>query len=420
MGLELYRYYDGLGAASPLLALSIMFLAGFLMSRITKALSLPNVTGYILAGVLIGPSLLGLISPEMIDGMSFLSDLALAFIAFGVGKFFRKDSLKEGGKGVILVTLLESLLAGALVFLAVFLIFPDLGWQFALLLGAVATATAPASTLMTIAQYKAKGRFVNLLLQVVALDDVVCLLAFTFASALVEAQGQGALSAEQILYPLLYNLLILIAGFLSGFLLHMLVKGRSPNSRLVIAVALIAFLAGTAILLDVSPLLAAMAFGASYRNVSHDEKLFKYIDHFDPPVMLLFFVLSGMSMDFSAFLTVGAVGVTYFIVRLVGKYAGAWAGAALSREEKPVRNYLGLALAPQAGVAIGLAFLGERLLPAEQGTLFLSIILCSSILYELSGPALAKLALVKSGAIPQEMLEERRKPLFHRLRRSER
>ena len=136
--------------------------------------------------------------------------------------------------------------------------------------------------------------------------------------------------------------------------------------------------------------------------------------------MLLFFVLSGMSMDFSAFLTVGAVGVTYFIVRLVGKYAGAWAGAALSREEKPVRNYLGLALAPQAGVAIGLAFLGERLLPAEQGTLFLSIILCSSILYELSGPALAKLALVKSGAIPQEMLGERRKPFFHRLRRSER
>ena len=399
MNLALYRFYEEYSGANILIALAIMFVAGFLLSRITKLCRLPNVTGYILAGILIGPFLLDLIPHTIIDNMSFLSDLALGFIAFSVGKFFKKDVLKRSGKKVLIITLMESLLAGALVTIFVGLIFPDLGWNFALLLGAIATATAPASTLMTIKQYDAKGELVDVLLQVVALDDVVCLLCFTLISAIVEGTSQNGVQVETILLPIAYNLLLIFLGFIFGFLLSLFIRHRSSNSKLIFAVALIALLAGIGILLDVSPLLACMVFGAIYCNVSHDEKLFKYVDHFTPPLMLLFFVLSGMNMDFSSFMTIGIVGVLYFVIRLLGKYFGAYLGVLMAKGEKSTRNYLGLALAPQAGVAIGLAFLGERILPASMGGTFLSIILTSSVLYEMAGPALAKLALFKSGAI---------------------
>lgn len=404
MNLKLYGFYDGMGAATTLIALAIMFLAGFLLSRVSKLFHLPNVTGYILSGILIGPFLLGLVPPDVISGMSFLSDLALGFIAFGVGKFFKKDVLKKSGPRVIVITILEALVAGILVTLAVGALFPDLGWGFALLLGAIATATAPASTLMTINQYDAKGEFVDVLLQVVALDDVVCLLCFSVASAVVEGTSGGNLDALSIFMPILYNLLFLVIGFVSGLFLSLLVKGRSPNSRLIIAVALIALISGGAIILDVSPLLSCMVFGATYVNFTKDEKLFKYVDHFDPPIMLLFFVMSGVNMDFSSFMTIGIIGVVYFLVRMGGKYLGAFAGCALMKTSKKTRNYLGLALAPQAGVAIGLAFLGQRMLPASMGDTFLSIILCSSVLYEMAGPALAKLSLVRSGSIAKEAL----------------
>ena len=246
MNLQLYKFYDGMGPASVLIALSIMFLAGFLLSRVSKLFKLPNVTGYILSGILIGPFVLDLVSPEIIDGMSFLSDLALGFIAFGVGKFFKKDVLKRSGPRVIVITLLEAMVAGVLVAVFVGISFPSLGWGFALLLGAIATATAPASTLMTINQYDAKGEFVDVLLQVVALDDVVCLLCFSAASAVVEGTSSGNLDALSIFMPILYNLLFLVIGFVSGLFLSFLVKGRSPNSRLIIAVAIIALISGGA------------------------------------------------------------------------------------------------------------------------------------------------------------------------------
>lgn len=409
MNLKLYSFYQGLGGASVLIALAIMFLAGFLLSRISKLFKLPNVTGYIISGILIGPFVLDLIPPEIIDGMSFLSDLALGFIAFGVGKFFKKDVIKKSGPRVIVITILEAVMAGILVTVAVGAFFPDLGWGFALLLGAIATATAPASTLMTINQYEAKGEFVDVLLQVVALDDVVCLLCFSIVSAVVEGTMGGSFDAMSILMPIVYNVLFLVVGFLAGLFLSFLVKGRSPNSRLIIAVAFIAAISGCAILLDISPLLSCMVFGATYVNVTKDEKLFKYVDHFTPPVMLLFFVLSGLSMDFSSFLTIGLVGVVYFLVRLVGKYLGAYVGCRIMKTGKKTRDYLGMALAPQAGVAIGLAFLGQRMLPSSVGDTFLSIILCSSVLYEMAGPALAKFSLVKSGSIDREKLITNRK-----------
>lgn len=399
MHLEIYKLYTGLGMATILISLAIMLLAGFVVSLLTKLLKLPNVTGYILAGVLIGPYVLNMIPSSIIDNMSFISDLALGFIAFGVGKFFKKNVIKSAGLKIIVITVFESLLAGILVTIFIGICFPNLGWSFALLLGAIATATAPASTLMTINQYKAKGEFVNTLLQVVALDDIVCLLVFSVVSAIVSTTSNDGLDVMSIVLPILYNIAFIVIGFISGFVLGFLVEKRSSNSQLIIAVAMICGISGACIILNISPLLSCMIFGASYINFKEDEKLFKYIDHFTPPIMLLFFVVSGMNMDLSAFATIGLVGVVYFIVRIVGKYAGAYLSCAITKKPSPVKNYLGFALIPQAGVAIGLAFLAQRILPDNIGSTFLSIILSSSVLYEMCGPVFAKFALFKSGAI---------------------
>ena len=396
--MNLCRFYTDKGASTILISLAIIFLTGFLLSKITKLLKLPNVTAYILAGVIIGPYVLDLIPHYVIDNMDFLSDLALGFIAFGVGKFFKKEVIKETGTKVILITISEAVLAGVLVMGVTYLFFSDLGFNFALLLGAIATATAPASTMMTIKEYKAKGEFVNTLLQVVALDDVVCLLLFSVATAVASSTNNG-FNIASVLLPILYNFIFLIIGFLIGLILPMLMKKRSKNSKMIIVIASICIISGTASLLDISPLLSCMLLGATYLNKTKDEEIFNSISQFEPPIMLAFFVMSGMNMNIAAFKVVGVVGIVYFIVRLIGKYLGTYISAKATNSSKEIKNYLGFALAPQAGVAIGLAFLANRILPSDVGETFLTVILCSSVLYELIGPILAKFALFKSKSI---------------------
>jgi len=200
-----------------LIALSIILLAGFLFTRITKLLHLPNVTGYIISGVVIGPCVLKLVPVNVISHMGFVSDLALSFIAFGIGKFFKKEVLKKTGKNIVIITILEALLAMALVTFASHFIF-NLSWKFSLILGAIASATAPASTMMTIKQYQAKGEFVDTLLQVVALDDVVCLLAFGIATAIANTSGKG-FSILDVLKPIGLNILAIVLGIAFAFLL---------------------------------------------------------------------------------------------------------------------------------------------------------------------------------------------------------
>ena len=391
-----------------LLSVAIILLSGFLMTRLTKRLHLPNVSGYILAGILIGPGVLGLVPQETVAGMDFVSDIALAFIAFGVGKFFKKEVLREAGGKVILITLLESLLAGVLVSLVMYFGF-HLDLPFSLLLGAIATATAPASTMMTIDQYHARGPFVNLLLQVVAFDDVVCLLVFSVASTLVSAQG--ALQVETVLLPLLYNGGMMLLGAVFALILSRLLShGRSTDNRLILAIAMLLGLSGICTALEVSPLLSCMVFGAVYINLTHDKVIYRQINAFKPPILSLFFVVSGMNLDVKALSAFGSIGVVYFLVRIVGKYAGAFLGCAAAGLDRESRDWLGLALVPQAGVAIGLAHLGRRILPGEYGSLLMTIILASSVLYELIGPGCAKLALFRSGAIQKRQKPEE-KPL---------
>ncbi len=388
--------------AQVLLSLSLILFAGFLVTRITKRLHLPNVTGYIVAGILIGPSVLGLVPRELVGNMGFFSDIVLGFIAFGVGEYFRGEALKETGASVLLITLGEALLSGIVITVCMYYIF-RLDFQFSLLLGVIAAATAPAGTMMTIRQYHAKGVFVNNLLQVIAFDNVVSLLAFSVVTGVISAGSTGAVETKDILMPLFYNAAAILVGALFGFLLSkLLTRGRSRDNRLILTVAMLLTLCGICAAMDISPLLACMIFSAVYINLTSDNKLYSQLNAFSPPILSIFFVVSGMNLNLSTLKDVGIIGVTYFAVRIATKYCGAYGTSALVRAEKTVRRYLGLALIPQAGVAIGLAFLGERLLPPDKGELLLTIILSSSVLYELVGPACAKAALFLSGSIPKE------------------
>ena len=389
-----------------LLILSVILFAGFIMTRLTNTLNLPKVSGYIMAGILIGPCGLNLIPVEIIGHMGFVSDLALAFIAFGVGKFFKKEVLLKTGSRIIIITLFEALLAGVLVTLFCVGVF-KMEWNFALILGAIATATAPASTMMTINQYKAKGEFVNTLLQIVALDDVVCLLAFSIVAGIAGRTGNEELTMSTVLMPVVYNILALGLGFFCGyFLSRLLIPARSKDNRLILAIAMLLGISGICASLDISPLLSCMIFGASYINLTSDKKLYRQINNFMPPVMSIFFIMSGMNLDLSALTTVGTVGLAYFIVRIIGKYLGTYISCLITGTSREIRNYMGLALIPQAGVAIGLAFLGQRLLPEEMGKLLLTIILSSSVLYEMVGPVCAKMSLFLSGSITTDKMKE--------------
>ena len=329
-----------------IVSVALMLFSGFAMTRITKQLRLPNVTAYIVAGILIGPYCLNLVPGRVVNGMSFIADIALAFIAFSTGEFFKFSTLKKSGVKVMIITVMEACLASVLVFIVVYFVL-GLELNFSIVLAALASATAPASTVMTIRQTHAKGEFVETLL------------------------------------------------------LHK----RSTDNRLIVSVAVLFTFCGICAMLDVSPLLGCMSMSMIYINLTDDERLFKQLNYFSPPILLLFFVRSGVNFDLGALVnsseSIGSVsllqiGVVYFVVRILGKYAGAFLGCAMVGKEKRIRNYLGLALVPQAGVAIGLAAMGARTLGGETGDVLETIILASSVLYELIGPACAKLSLYLS------------------------
>ena len=399
--------------AQVIISLAVMLLSGFLLTRLTKLLKLPNVTAYILAGILIGPYCLNVIPQKVTDGMSFLADIALAFIAFSTGEFFRLSTLRKNGGKNIVITLFESLVASLVVFVVLYFLM-RLSFEFSLVLAALAAATAPASTLMTIRQTGAKGDFVDTLLQVVALDDVVGLVAFSVAISIAMALTSGSVTASGVVLPIVYNIGCLVLGGALGWVLKLLIckPTRTGDNRLIIALAVMLGFCGVCAFVDVSPLLGCMAMGTVYMNVSNDDRLFKQLNYFSPPVLLLFFVRSGINFDLGALVNVAdsvagipllVVGIVYFFVRIVGKYCGGFVGCAVTKKDKRVRNFLGLALIPQAGVAIGLATLASLTLGGTVGSSLETIILASSVLYELIGPACAKLALFLSGSYSDKL-----------------
>lgn len=385
-------------------SVALMLISGFAITRITKRLRLPNVTAYIVAGILIGPYCFNLIPARIVGGMGFIADIALAFIAFSTGEFFKFSTLKKSGPKVLIITVIEACLASILVFIVVYFIL-GLDLNFSIVLAALASATAPASTVMTIRQTHAKGDFVETLLQVVALDDVVGLLAYSIAISVALASMTGTFQASHIVKPIVLNI---------GVFLKLLLHKRSTDNRLIVSVALLFAFCGICAVFDVSPLLGCMSMSMVYINLTDDERLFKQLNYFNPPILLLFFVRSGVNFNLSALVnsseSIGSVsllhiGAIYFLVRIVGKYAGAFIGCAIAGKGKLVRNYLGLALIPQAGVAIGLAAMGARTLGGETGNILETVILASSVLYELIGPACAKLSLYLSKSYSNKLEE---------------
>ena len=401
--------------AKVIIAVSIMLACGFLMTRITKLLKLPNVTAYIVAGIIIGPFCLDLVPRSVIAGTDFLSDIALAFIAFSVGEFFKLSSLKKNGLKTLVITLCEALAAAVLVFILTFFIL-RLDPIFSIVLSALAAATAPTSTAMTIRQTKAKGEFVDTVLQVIALDDVLSLIAFSIALSVAGALMSGpetVISASDVVMPIIINIGVMIIGGVFGWFLKLLMpKKRSTDNRLIILISMLFLFCGICALLDISPLLGCITMGMVYINITEDDKLYKQLNYFSPPVMLLFFVRSGANLQidslFSPTGNSGAVpiiliSILYFFVRMIGKYGGTFFGGFITKSSKATRNYLGLALIPQAGVAIGLAAMAARTLGGEIGENLQTIILASSILYELIGPACAKLSLHLSGSFSNKI-----------------
>jgi len=406
------RLYEKLNAASPvsavILSISIILLAGFLMTRLTKLLKLPNVTAYIVAGILIGPFVLNAVPENVITGSAFISDIALAFIAFSAGEFFRFSSFKGKGKQLIIITVMEAVTASVVVFILLFVIL-GLDLSFSLVMSALASATAPASTLMTIRQTKARGDFVDTLISVVALDDVVSLLAFSVAISVAMAGVAGKIDAKTVVLPFVYNVLLIALGAGLGYVLKLLMTAkRSTDNRLIVSVALLFAVCGVGAALGVSPLLACMVMGTVYINVSDDDKLFKQLNYFSPPILLMFFVRSGMSFQLDTLFDASSrvagvplllIGVLYFFIRIAGKYLGAFIGCKICKKPEKTTKTLGLALIPQAGVAIGLSELAARTIGGTLGPVIQTVIMSSSILYELIGPAMAKLALTLSGSI---------------------
>ena len=403
------EFYKALQESSPvatiIISVAIMLFFGFLMTRVTKKLRLPNVTAYIITGILIGPYVLDLIPARVVSGMDFMADIALAFIAFSTGQYFRFSSLKKNGAKVIIITLCEAILASGIVFVLLYFAL-RLDMVFSLVLAALAAATSSASTVMTIRQTRAKGDFVETLLQLIAVDNIVALLMYSTAISVAAATISGApFSVSSVILPLVTNIGVLLLGGVFGFFMKLMIEDRSTDNRLIIAVAFLFAFCGVCALLEISPLLGCMSMGTVYVNIAGDDKLFKQLNYFSPPILLLYFVRSGLNFDLDALFGVsnatGAVPlllitVLYFFGRIAGKYFGSFFGCLFTKKKKEVRNYLGMALVPQAGVAIGLAALGARTLGGEVGSALQTIILSACILYELIGPASAKLALYLS------------------------
>ena len=417
---------------------AILLFVALLSTRLMRIIKLPNVTGYIVTGIIMGPFIFGLLFNNFsfdgikngviygfVDKINWVSTVALGFIAFSIGTSFKKATIKALGKRVIIITILEALGASLLVILALIaahFMFPEyVSWQIVLTLSAIASATAPAATLMVIKQYNARGPLVNTLLPVVALDDAAALILFAILFQIATAISGGTITVYAVIIkPLLEITISLAVGIVLGLLISLMNRWfKSRNNRLIWCIFSVFAALGVYYLFkypamgsfELSSLLICMMAGVIYTNMCKDSgRTLDVMDRFTSPIYMMFFVISGASLDLSIFgnekgLLVVGVAFVYIIFRVIGKYLGAFTGCAISRCEPQVRKNLGFALIPQAGVAIGLATNANTLFSthpdtSEAGALIIAIILTSTLVYELVGPLFSKLALSKAGEIP--------------------
>ncbi len=383
-----------------ILCLAIAIGSGLLFNRLAKRVGLPNVTGYLVAGLLLGGSVFNVIPFETTAQLNDIVNVALGFIAFSIGGEFKLSYIRRLGSRVLTVTAFEALTAVVLVDIALLVCgFPPAE---SIALGAIAAATAPAATLMVVRQYKADGPVTRTLLPVVAMDDAVCLMAFSISVSVAKAlEAEGGVNYfDMIVTPIIEILGSIVLGGAIGFVQTFCLRFfKSRANRLTLVIC--AVLLGTALadLLGLSSLLLCMMIGAMVANLYDDlDKLLDVVDHWTPPLFLLFFVLSGADLDLSVLPQVGLMGVLYLVFRSMGKYLGARIGSRLVGFEPNVRKYLGVALLPQAGVAIGMTTIAAVELP-QYGGQIRAVILCATLIYELIGPVLTKIVLTRAGEI---------------------
>lgn len=436
------------------LVIGLVLLVGLLSTRLMKLVKLPNVTGYLITGILLGPCVLGLafkgvdfmgqpLFDQIYDKnvMTFISNAALGFIAFSIGTSFKLTSLKKVGKRVLIITVFEALGGAIFVLIGLFItkiFIRDIPIEIILTLGAIACATAPAATLMVVKQYKAKGPVTNTLLPVVAFDDAVALIAFEILFSIAKAMAKGTTPdfMSIAVWPLVSIIGSLLIGTGLGFLVSLgckLFKSRANRMIMCIvaiflctAISLIPFSSflPSNINISVSSLLMTMMVGAVLINTRADSELiFERMDMFTPPIFMLFFIVSGANLDLTIFASKNAfvmivIAIVYLLTRALGKWVGAFSSAKISKAEPTVQKYLGFTLFPQAGVAIGLASTASQTLVADgnallasdatnvlgntlvtYGNMILAIILTSTMIYELCGPFITKIALQKAGEI---------------------
>ena len=390
-----------------LLIIGIAMAAGLLCSRGARAVKLPNVTAFLVAGLVIGPCVAGIIDKNTAKSLDVISEAALGFIAYSIGGEFKIAYLKQIGKAPLVITLAQGLTTAFCVdagLIAIGAIFPSLGitTPLALLLGAIALATAPAATLMVVKQYKARGPVTQMLLPVVAMDDALGLMVYSISASVAQGMLGGEMTAQSML---LAPLIEIVGSFALGSALGLLLAFgarffASRGNKLALSIACVLAGVGLCDMLNLSSLLVCMMIGAVMVNLSQQrEVLMEQCDRFTPPLFLLFFVLSGAELDLSVLPSVGVIGVLYLLLRSAGKWGGTMLGAACVHADDHIKKYLGLTLLPQAGVAIGMAALVAARFEGL-GAQINTIVLAGVLVFELIGPVITKLALTKAGEIP--------------------
>lgn len=418
----------GEGIFNVVLTIAIALVLGLLSTRLMKVIGLPNVTGYLIVGLIIGPYMLGIIDEPTLNSLGIVSSLALGFIAFSIGVEFKIRHIKEIGKSAITITMFQALLATLFVDVALLIAIPSMPAE-AIVLGAIATATAPAATLMVVRQYKAKGIVTGTLLPVVALDDAVGLVVFAISNSIALSMLSGASLTvlNLVVWPLLEIIVSLAVGAIIGGLLSLIPTFfKSRDNRLIATIIAVFACIGICEVFTqlnssgvmpfaLSDLLVCMMAGAVFVNLRvESEKIMEGTDRWTPVVFMLFFIISGAELNILSLgnLQIVLILVIYLIARCAGKYVGSFVGAVVTKADKNVRNYLGITLWPQAGVAIGMATLCKKEFAAagfdEVGSAIVTITMCAVLVYELFGPVFTKIALAKAGEISPEMLRRKK------------
>ncbi len=394
---------------NTVLMIGIVLTVAILGELVSEKLKLPVVVGYVVFGVLFGKSVLGIFNSDFINSTAILNDFALGLMAFTIGAELKKSLFVKLGKSIFFIVFFEATLAFVFVTLTMYFLNPDKLYQ-AIILGAMASATAPAATIAVIQQYKAKGPLTSTILAVVGIDDAMSLIIFAFAATFAKSLMSGAhLSIiKVIVHPVIEISIALGLGISFAFLSNIFFKKiRNPEKLSIRVAAIVAVLLGLSNLLDVSELLSIMAFAATLVNINPilTNRSLGIVKHFEPIFYALFFILAGANLDLSLFKAIGLMGLFYTLARGLGKYVGGSLGAILGKAPEKVKKFVGLGLLPQLGVAVGLAIVVNKMFGmgeyGEAGKMLskivLNILLFTTIITEIVGPVLTRFAIIKAG-----------------------